>query len=213
MACEDRLWDEMIKQVCWHTMQHWPAVIRSPAADHWAPCWAITCFLSRSHMQLFLACKICKYRVYFCCLEWPLWWLWPMHRMGGGGVHTKYFWVTQYWLLLVTLVQLSQLFSIFTTSPTSPNHSQSRVCKYLTLIEHSILVTRSHLWGACSLSSGVWTQTINDSFLQRLFCPFYPLVSDLSKYLLSVSAVLTLQRPGRTQSWPLPGPGCDCLLW
>ena len=64
-----------------------------------------------------------------------------MHRIGGGGVHTKYFWVTQYWLLLVALVQLSQLFSIFTTSPTSPNHSQSRVCKYLTLIELSILVT------------------------------------------------------------------------
>ena len=138
-------------------------------------------------MQLFLACKICKYRVYFCCLEWSLWWLWPMHRMGGGGVHTKYFWVTQYWLLLVTLVQLSQLFSIFTTSPTSPNHSQSRVCKYLTLIElFSPFWWRHHLWGACSLSSEVWTKTINKSFLQRLFCPFYQHLP-IPLYLISVN--------------------------
>ena len=99
---------------------------------------------------------------------------------GVGGVSSKYFWLTQYWLLLVTLVQLSQLFSIFTTSPRSPNHSQSRVCKYLTLIELNSPFSgwRRHLWDACSLSPGVWGQTININTLSiNIFSIFLAFVS------------------------------------
>ena len=124
---------------------------------------------------------------------------------GVGGVSSKYFWLTQYWLLLVTLVQLSQLFSIFTTSPRSPNHSQSRVCKYLTLIELNSPFSgwRRHLWDACSLSPGVWGQTININT---------PSINIFSIFLAFASAVVSVSwcvdsaGPGACSELTLPWP-------
>ena len=138
-----------------------------------------------------------------------------------GSVSSKYFWLTQYWRLWpVTLVQLSQ-FSIFTTSPRSPNHSQSRVCKYLTLIELSILwMTARHLWtrALCHQECGdkQLILTHSDGIFFPIFYAFYSSshvasASIWCEYLLRVWCVDSAG-PG-AQSWPAPGPGSKCLLW